>query len=47
MVPTTMNPYAWPKFPLESDLEGDGRWSDVTFRIGLIARLLGWQIKLV
>ena len=25
----------------------DGRWTDVTFRIGLIARLLGWQIKLV
>lgn len=47
MVPTTTNPYAWPKFPLESDLEGDGRWTDVTFRIGLIARLLGWQIKVV
>lgn len=46
-LPTTTNPYAWPKFPLESNLEGDGRWSDVTFRIGLIARLLGWQIKLV
>jgi hypothetical protein len=47
IVPTTTNHYAWPKFPLESDLEGDGRWTDVTFRIGLIARLLGWQIKLV
>ncbi len=47
IVPTTTNPYAWPKFPLETDLEGDGRWSDVTFRVGLIARLLGWQIKLV
>jgi hypothetical protein len=45
--PETSNPYAWPKFPLETDLEGDGRWTDVTFRIGLIARLLGWQIKLV
>jgi hypothetical protein len=45
--PTTTNPYAWPKFPLETNLEGDGRWTDVTFRIGLIARLLGWQIKLV
>lgn len=47
VVPTTSNPYAWPKFPLETDLEGDGRWTDVTLRIGLIARLLGWQIKLV
>jgi hypothetical protein len=47
LVPTTTNPYAWPKFPLDSDMEGDGRWTDVTFRIGLIARLLGWQIKLV
>ncbi|MEO7042616.1 MAG: hypothetical protein ABI035_10180 [Gemmatimonadaceae bacterium] len=47
MSPVTANPYAWPKFPLESDLEGDARWSDVTFRIGLIARLLGWKIKLV
>lgn len=45
--PTTSNPYAWPRFPLETSLEGDGRWTDVTFRIGLIARLLGWQIKLV
>ncbi len=45
--PITTNPYAWPKFPLETNLEGDGRWTDVTFRIGLIARLLGWQIKIV
>ncbi len=47
VMPTTSNPYAWPKFPLESNLEDDGRWTDVTLRIGLIARLLGWQIKLV
>jgi hypothetical protein len=46
-LPATTNPYAWPKFPLETNLEGDARWTDVTFRIGLIARLLGWQIKLV
>ena len=46
-LPATTNPYAWSKFPLESNLDGDGRWTDVTFRIGLIARLLGWQIKLV
>ena len=47
VTPTTENPFAWPKFPLETNLEGDERWTDVTFRIGLIARLLGWQIKLV
>ena len=46
-IPTTTNPYAWPKFPLESTLEDDGRWTDVTLRIGIIARLLGWQVKLV
>ncbi len=45
--PTTTNPYAWSRFPLESNLEDEGRWTDVTFRIGVIARLLGWQIKLV
>jgi len=47
VLPETSSPYAWPKFPLDPDLDGDGRWTDVTFRIGLIARLLGWQIKLV
>lgn len=43
--PATSNPYVWPYFPLEETLEGDARWTDVTFRIGLIARLLGWRIK--
>jgi len=43
--PTTDSPYVWPIFPLEERVEGDARWSDVTFRIGLIARLLGWEIR--
>jgi len=43
--PFSTNPYVWPIFPLEERLEQDARWSDVTFRIGLIARLLGWQIN--
>lgn len=43
--PTTESPYVWPVFPLEDRLEGDARWTDITFRIGLIARLLGWQIR--
>lgn len=42
--PSSDNPYVWSYFPLEDRLEGDARWTDVTFRIGLIARLLGWRI---
>lgn len=45
--PTSSNPYVWPTFPLEDRVEGEGRWTDVTFRIGLIARLLGWRIQIV
>lgn len=44
--PSSDSPYTWPIFPLEERLEGDARWTDVTFRIGLIARLLGWRIDL-
>lgn len=43
--PETESPYVWPIFPLEEKLDGDSRWTDVTFRIGLIARLLGWDIN--
>lgn len=43
--PVSESPYVWPVFPLEERLEGDARWTDVTFRIGLIARLLGWEIN--
>lgn len=43
--PSTENPYVWPSFALEERLEGEARWTDVTFRIGLIARLLGWRIE--
>lgn len=46
-MPQSANPYVWPTFPLEDRQEGDGRWTDVTFRVGLIARLLGWRIELV
>jgi hypothetical protein len=45
--PSSTNSYVWPIFPLEERLEGDARWTDVTFRIGLIAKLLGWRIKVV
>jgi hypothetical protein len=43
----TSNPFIWPMYPLEENLSGDERWTDITFRLGLIARLLGRQIELV
>ena len=44
--PKTTNPFVWPFFPLEAGASGEERWSDVTFRIGLIARLSGRPIEL-
>ena len=44
--PRTTNPFAWGMFPLEPPGAGDERWVDVTFRIGLIARLAGRPIAL-
>lgn len=41
----TNNPYVWPAYPLESALSGDERWTDATFRLGLIARVLGRPIE--
>ena len=46
-VPPSENPYTWSVYPLEEDLDGDHRWSDVTFRLGLIARLAGRPIELM
>ena len=46
-VPRSTNPFVWPSFPLESTAAGDDRWTDVTFRIGLIARLAGRGIEAV
>ncbi len=45
--PKTTNPFVWPFFPLETHAAGEERWTDVTFRIGLIARLSGRPIELV
>jgi len=52
-IPATTNPRVWPMFPLE-DLSAGGTakatgaaWSDVTFRIGLIGKLLGREIKII
>ena len=51
-VPTTANPRVWPMFPLEDLTAGaamatGAAWADVTFRIGLIGKLIGREIKII
>jgi hypothetical protein len=46
-MPRSTNAAVWPSFPLEPQASGEERWSDVTFRLGLIARLLGRSIEVV
>ena len=46
-MPRSSNPFVWPAFPLERMTSGDERWTDVTFRLGLIARLSGRPLELV
>jgi hypothetical protein len=41
------NPFLWPFYPLEDHMSGDERWTDVTFRLGLIGRLSGRTIDVV
>jgi hypothetical protein len=41
------NPYVWHMYPLEDTMAGDERWTDLTFRLGLIARLSGRPIDAV
>ena len=41
------NPFLWPMYPLEDHHAGDERWTDVTFRLGLIGKLSGRTIDLV
>jgi hypothetical protein len=45
--PRTANIHAWPTYPLDTHAAGDERWADLTFRLGLIARLSGRQIDIV
>jgi hypothetical protein len=45
-MPRSSNPFVWPTFPLEQRADGDERWTDVTFRLGLIARLSGRPLEL-
>jgi hypothetical protein len=46
-MPRSTNPLAWYAFPLETTHAGEDRWTDVTFRLGLIARLSGRPIELI
>jgi hypothetical protein len=45
--PKSNYPYVWPSYPLESPSVGEERWTDFTFRLGLIARLSGRTIELI
>jgi hypothetical protein len=45
--PTTANSWAWSTFPLDDGTAAEARWTDVTFRIGLIGKLLGREIDLI
>jgi hypothetical protein len=40
------HPLVWPAFPLQEPFDAEGRYADVTFRLGLIARLSGRPIEL-
>ena len=46
-MPRSSNPFVWPAFPLEQMTSGEERWTDVTFRLGLIARLSGRPLELI
>src|SRR3954463_9093235 len=45
--PTTAHPWAWATFPLDDGASVESKWTDVTFRIGLIGKLLGREIELI
>jgi hypothetical protein len=46
-VAKSANSHVWPTYPLETQLAGEERWTDITFRLGLIARLIGRPIEIV
>ena len=47
VAPTSDNPMVWASYPLEAQGTGEERWTDITFRLGLIARLSGRPIELI
>lgn len=46
-MPRSSYPWCWAMYPLEPSHSGDERWTDVTFRVGLIARISGRPINIV
>jgi hypothetical protein len=46
-MPRSSNSWVWSSYPLEPSRAGDERWADMTFRIGLIARVSARPIDLV
>jgi len=46
-MPRSAAPWVWASYPLEPAHVGDERWADITFRIGLIARIIGRGVTLV
>lgn len=47
VAPKSPNPLVWHAFPLEPTAAREDRWTDVTFRLGLIAKLSGRPIDLI
>ena len=45
--PVTTHPWAWSTFPLDDGTSVESKFTDVTFRIGLIGKLLGREIELI
>jgi hypothetical protein len=45
--PATTHPWAWSTFPLDDGNGAESKFTDVTFRIGLIGKLLGREIELI
>ena len=45
--PATTHPWAWSTFPLDDGSAPESKFTDVTFRIGLIGKLLGREIELI
>jgi hypothetical protein len=52
-IPATTNPRVWSMFPLEdlsaaaASKASGAAWADVTFRIGLIGRILGREVRVI
>jgi hypothetical protein len=44
--PTSANQHVWPTYPLATHGSGEERWAEMTFRLGLIARLSGRPIEI-